>query len=261
MCKVKWIYSYIITEKVGDTAGVEYYDGDILMVVTVVQGEDDQYRVAAIHTEDITDEDAAKNDYFTNTYYSGTLDVTKEVTGNMGDRQKPFEVYVTFTAPEGQNIEAPIYYTDDGNDYEISFVDTDSEEKTFINEKTVTITLKHDETVKFKNIPYGVKYTLGEKDYTGNDENDGYDPAAFVYDGHDKEDENSTTVTGNMTGVTIIMDNIIDNPAEYSKVINNKGTTVDTGISVDSIPYIAILGAVALGGTGFVVSKKRRSED
>ena len=42
-------------------------------------------------------------------------------------------------------------------------------------------------------------------------------------------------------------------------IVNNKGTEVDTGITLDNMPYILILTVVAIGAVGFV-SKKRSSE-
>ncbi|MBO5127241.1 MAG: QVPTGV class sortase B protein-sorting domain-containing protein, partial [Clostridia bacterium] len=73
-----------------------------------------------------------------------------------------------------------------------------------------------------------------------------------------KTEEGTTTVTYTTSGV---VSGVINSATENLGITNNKGAEVDTGISVDSIPYIAMLGVVAIGGTGFIVSKKRRSED
>lgn len=240
------IYTYIIRETAGTTAGVEYFDGDIKLVVTVVQGEDGQLRIAGVHTEQ--NETEEKSDMFANEYYAGSLDVTKTVTGNMGDQTKDFTVKVTFNAPKGKTVGAPITYTDDGVEKSITKDDM------IDNTHTVEITLKHDETVTFKNIPYGVTYSIVENDYTG----EGYDKPAYRYG----EDTYSGFNPAVDTAITVVdLDNVIDTANESAGITNNKGTTVDTGISVDSIPYIAMLGVVAVGGAGVVVSKKRRSED
>ena len=42
-------------------------------------------------------------------------------------------------------------------------------------------------------------------------------------------------------------------------ITNNKGVVVDTGISLDNMPYIMVLALLALGLVGFV-SKKRSME-
>ena len=43
-------------------------------------------------------------------------------------------------------------------------------------------------------------------------------------------------------------------------ITNNKGVEVDTGISLDNMPYIMMLAMAALGTLGFV-SKKRKEEE
>ena len=46
-----------------------------------------------------------------NTYYAGDLSITKQVTGNAGDKDKRFEVTVTFTKPAGTIITSDITYS------------------------------------------------------------------------------------------------------------------------------------------------------
>ena len=154
--------------------------------------------------------------------------MNKQVTGNLGDLDKNFNVTVTFTAPEGETVGAPIYYTDNGVEKAITagWKDTNS----------VTIDLKHDETVTFSNIPEGVTYTVVEDDYTG----DGYDTAAYVFSDEGK-----------------LVNGAIDGENKDSVVItNNKEAKVDTGIALDSMPYIMILAVVA--GAFVLTSFKKR---
>ncbi len=222
------VYTYTFTETAGNTAGVTYRSEEIKLVVTVIQDANGKIRVAAIHTESSGD----KSDEFTNTYSAGSLSVKKIVTGNLGDQTKDFKVTVTFTAPKNGDkfldVNEAITYVEDGETKTIAAKWSDGTAK-------AEITLKHDETVTFTNIPYGVTYTVEEEDYTG----DGY---TATYDFSDTAKN-------------------IDTAKDTVEITNDKNNTVDTGISVDSIPYIAMLGVVAIGGTGFLVSKKRRSED
>lgn len=221
------VYTYTFNETAGNTAGVTYREDAIKLVVTVIE-QNGKTRVAAVHTEE---DGQAKSGSFDNTYSAGSLTVGKTVTGLLGDKQKEFTVKVTFTAPEGKTVNSNITYMD-GN-----------EEKTiaataWVNGvATAEITLKHDESVTFNNIPYGVTYTVVENDYTG--ENGGYDVAAYTYTDEGKIiDSNSDTVT----------------------ITNSKGGTVDAGVIVDSLPYVLML-AVVCAGLFVLVSKKRGARE
>lgn len=232
------IYTYKITEKAQGTAGVTYWGKDIILKVTVVE-QGGKIRVAAVHTEDakaggIYDtskgENSTKNDNFPNTYSAGSLAVTKNVTGNLGDKDKKFEVTVTFKAPEGKTVKEAIKYSEDGKDKTIATSAWKNDEA------EVKIHLADAHTVTFTNIPYDVTYTVVEKDYKTTD---GYDPAVYAFsDDNKKIDSANDTVT----------------------ITNNKGGTVDTGVILDNAPYMLMLAVVA-GGAMMLVIKKRREEE
>ena len=217
------VYSYTIRELPGNSAGVTYYNKDIRLVVTVIE-QNGKVRVAAVHTEA---KDEKKNDNFPNEYFAGGLAVRKVVTGNLGDKEKNFTVEVMFTAPEGKIVKAPIKYVDDGVEKAILMANWSA------GKATATITLKHDETITFTNIPYGVTYEIEEDDYSG----DGY--AAPVY--------------SRETGVISVA-------AEGVEITNNKNADVDTGISLDSIPYIMILGLAVLGISGLFLRRRKNAK-
>lgn len=232
------IYTYKITEKAQGTAGVTYWGKDIILKVTVIE-QGGKIRVAAVHTEDakaggIYDtskgENSTKNDNFPNTYSAGSLAVTKNVTGNLGDKDKKFEVTVTFKAPEGKTVKEAIKYSEDGKDKTIATSAWKNDEA------EVKIHLADAHTVTFTNIPYDVTYTVVEKDYKTTD---GYDPAVYAFsDDNKKIDSANDTVT----------------------ITNNKGGTVDTGVILDNAPYMLMLAVVA-GGAMMLVIKKRREEE
>lgn len=213
------VYTYTFNEIDGGTAGVTYRSDAITLVVTVIE-QNGKVRVAAVHTEG---KDGAKSADFNNEYSAGSLSVTKNVTGIMGDRQKEFTVKVTFNAPSGDTVREAITYVDDA--------DTKTIDADWTGSKEVDITLKHGETVTFTNIPYGVTYDVVESDYTS----DGYDGPSYNFGDANKKID---TISDNVT------------------ITNNKGGTVDTGINMDSMPYILLL-AVAFVGLFVFVSKKR----
>ena len=215
------VYTYTITPTPRTTGGVTYWGRPIKLVVTVIE-QNGKIRVAAVHTEGEGEE---KTDDITYTYSAGSLSVTKNVAGNLGDRSKEFNVRVTFTAPEASVVNSTISYVVDGETETIAPV-WDG------NTASVQIALHHEETVTFTNIPYGVTYNVEEDSY----KNDGYD----------------TTYSDNKTGT-------IGKAADTVTITNTKGTDVDTGIVLDSLPYILLI-AVALVGVVAFTAKKRTTD-
>ncbi len=223
------IYTYTIQPQEGTTAGVAYYTEDIRLVITVIEAADGQRRIAAIHTESGQPGDTEKSNDIEYTYSAGSLDVKKVVTGNLGDRDKEFNVTVTFTAPAGKEVKSVISYTDGT----AKTIETSAwTEKDGSKQAEVTIALKHDETVTFTNIPYDVTYTVTEADYTS----EGYDEENIVYsdDANKKIDSATDTVT----------------------ITNNKGTTVDTGVVLDSLPYVLLIAVAVVGVVAFTAKKR-----
>lgn len=93
------VYEYTLKEVARTTAGVAYHPGTIKLVVTVVNGDNGNLRIAAVHTETGDNE---KSDTITNTYSANTLNVSKTVKGNLGDKSKYFEFKVTLTGEPGK---------------------------------------------------------------------------------------------------------------------------------------------------------------
>lgn len=228
------VYTYKVTEVVPEgttddpkTAGITYSDEELYLVLTILRDENSgKNYVAAMHYESATSED--KQSGFTNEYDTGSLVVGKEIEGNMADMTDKFTFTVTFFAADGEVIK--------NIDTIVTDVATTNRTYTVTEDGYVyTFELGDGETATFTAIPEGVKYTVTEEsgDYTSDN--------GVWQETDDKQ--------------------IGENETEKVIFTNTRTSEVDTGISVDSIPYIAMLGVVALGGTGFIVSKKRRSED
>lgn len=145
-------YEYTLKEVQGNNAGVGYYDAAMKLVVTVINGNNGLERVAAVHTELAPGD--AKSDTFENTYSAGTLTVKKNVTGNLGDKNKEFDFTVTFAAPQGKDWTPAIGLP---------------EGATMVadNPMSYTFKLKHDAMATFGNLPAGVTYTVIEAPVEG----------------------------------------------------------------------------------------------
>lgn len=172
-----------------------------------------------------------KSASYTNAYQTGAVKVSKEVTGNMGDHNKYFEFTITLTGETGKTY---------ATSYPVSGGDTPpTANPTTIAVGTPTnFYLKHDGEITFSNLPYGVTYEVEETDYT----TDGYDAAAYNYSDPDKK-----------------IDSTAVDDTDTVTVTNNKGVAVDTGITLDSLPYILLLGLAVVGLVLFAV--KRRSNE
>lgn len=223
------VYSYEITEKSGSNAGVVYSTDKIVMKVTVVNGENGRFNVQSVS---YTGSAGTKGESFKNVYEAGSLAVKKEVTGNLGDKTKEFAVTVTFTAPENKTVGAPITYMEDGQTKTIAASAWSN------GVATATINLHDQETVTFTNIPYGVTYAVDEGDYTSADKG-GYDAATYRFD-----DNNKTINTAS--------ENVI--------IINNKNGTVDTGVVLDTLPYVMILAVAAVCGMALLLKKRHMAD-
>ena len=112
---------------------------------------------------------------FTNTYEStqpsldtGTLTVTKTVTGNEGDKNKDFTFTVTLKRPEitVDALATPIINATPGTSAAPTPVTETYDGVTFIN-GVATFTLKHNESKTIKGIPADMTYTVTESDKAG----------------------------------------------------------------------------------------------
>lgn len=213
------VYTYPITEATGNTAGMTYDNVAKSLVVTVINNPNGE---GFIRLVTIAGQDGEKVDSFENTFSAGDLVISKEVTGNMGDKERYFKVTVTFA---GNNVRDAISVEGGSNSSNPATVSVGT---------PADFLIKHDETIIFSNIPYGVTYEVVEEDYT----DDGYDTATYV--ASDKEGETSK----------------IDSGEETVVITNNKGIVPEVGVNLDNLPYVLTL-VMALGGLVVFVLRKR----
>lgn len=213
------VYEYTLKEVDGKTAGVTYYDKGIKLVVTVVNDNNGKLRIAAVHTESTGE---AKSDNFPNTYKAGKLDVSKTVTGNLGDKNKYFEFKVTLTGEEGKTYADSYAVSGANNEGNPTSVEVKAGEK-----KEYTFKLKHGDTITIANLPYGVTYTVTET-------------AAEGY---------TTEKTG--------ADGTISAADQIAAFTNTKDGSIDTGVVLNNMPYILVLAVLAAGVAVFIIRKRR----
>lgn len=216
------VYTYIIHEVAGNSAGVTYYGDAILLRVTVIE-QDGKLRIAAVHTEDPESTGEGKKDDFDNLYSAGELEVHKDVEGIMGNKEKYFEFTVQLTGEEGKTYQDSYAITGgsyDANPASIKIKPGETTEATFY--------LKDDDTIHIENLPYGVEYKVSET------------PVADYV----------TTETGT--------EGEVDAAVEQANFTNTKGGTVDAGVVLDSAPYLFTLTGAA--GVGLLLTLRRRHQ-
>ena len=216
------VYTYIIHEVAGNSAGVTYYGDAILLRVTVIE-QDGKLRIAAVHTEDPESTGEGKKDDFDNRYSAGKLEVHKDVEGIMGNKEKYFEFRVQLTGEEGKTYQDSYAITGgsyDANPDSIEIRPGETTEATFY--------LKDDDTIHIENLPYGVEYKVSETPVAG-----------YV-----------TTETGT--------EGEVDAAVEQANFTNTKGGTVDAGVVLDSAPYLFTLTGAA--GVGLLLTLRRRHQ-
>ena len=216
------VYTYIIHEAAGNSAGVTYYGDAILLRVTVIE-QDGKLRIAAVHTEDPESTGEGKKDDFDNLYSAGELEVHKDVEGIMGNKDKYFKFTVQLTGEEGKTYQDSYAITGgsyDANPTSIEIKPGETTEATFY--------LKDDDTIHIENLPYGVEYKVSET------------PVADYV----------TTETGT--------EGEVDAAVEQANFTNTKGGTVDAGVVLDSAPYLFTLTGAA--GVGLLLTLRRRHQ-
>lgn len=216
------VYTYIIHEAAGNSAGVTYYGDAILLRVTVIE-QDGKLRIAAVHTEDPESTGEGKKDDFDNRYSAGELEVHKDVEGIMGNKEKYFKFTVQLTGEEGKTYQDSYAITGgsyDANPTSIEIKPGETTEATFY--------LKDDDTIHIENLPYGVEYKVSET------------PVADYV----------TTETGT--------EGEVDGAVEQANFTNTKGGTVDAGVVLDSAPYLFTLTGAA--GVGLLLTLRRRHQ-
>ena len=216
------VYTYIIHEAAGNSAGVTYYGDAILLRVTVIE-QDGKLRIAAVHTEDPESAGEGKKDDFDNFYSAGELEVHKDVEGIMGNKDKYFEFTVELTGEEGKTYQDSYAITGGSYDANPASIEIKPGETT-----KATFYLKDGDTIHIENLPYGVEYKVSET------------PVADYV----------TTETGT--------EGEVDEAVERASFTNTKGGTVDAGVVLDSAPYLFTLTGAA--GVGLLLTLRRRHQ-
>lgn len=239
-------YYYEFREKAGNTAGVTYAADTCAVRVTVVNDDSGALKIDSVRLYKVNADgslgDKAEN--VTNEYAAGSLSISKTVTGNMGDRNKEFDVTVSFTAPDGTEIHAPIAISTSAG---ITGNPTEAVIDAAKTGATASVKVKDGTTVVFSNIPKGVTYQVKET------QADGYHTPK--YNGTESAGGKSGTITDTAAGTGTV------GMAQSVEIENKRETTIDTGIFLSNLPYVLVLAGIAAAALLFFAGKKRRDRE
>lgn len=227
------VYTYTIKETAGPTAGVDYDTDSVTMKVTVVNGETlGTFKVDSVSFTKNKNKLANDEAAFNNTYTANKLEVSKQVTGNLGDKSKYFDFTITLTGKDNKTAYDENGYTVSGGSY------AKNPTSIKVGEKE-TFKLKHGDTITIENLPKDVTYTVEEHDYTS----DGY-----------------TTTVNNNDGRTL-GNQKVDSATQAAAFTNTKNGKIDTGINLTTLPYILVFaGVIVIAGAAFI-TRRRKYED
>lgn len=249
-------YEWTIKETAGNTAGVTY-SSDEVHVIAVVGYDNVAHALKILNTTSyIKKEDGGtKAKTFENTFKSGSFTVAKDVIGNMANESEEFKISVTLTSTKPIGTSITVAGTEVTPTQWTAVMNDNNE----VSSWTYTSTLNYSElggAKTFSNIPVGVTVTVTEN--TAEDKMNGYTKVG-IYSGEYTVD--GTTVTpvkdeGSVFSSLTVED---DTNTEIT-VVNKKETNVETGIALDSVPYVLIL-AVACIGMALLLTKKRAARE
>ena len=184
---------------------------------------------------------------FTNTYRKNvSLEITKATTGTLADKTKKFNFKITFEKSATEDTLTNFQGT-------ITRKGSAETETVTCQSGSATFTLADGDVLKFENLPAGTKYTVTEVE----GEKDGYTPYVTVTDNGTKGQvikgadgtDLSSSQNGNYAGEN---DNIVEFENKY---VENPAT----GIIMNNLPFILLIGVAVLAFGTLAFVKKRRT--
>lgn len=251
------IYHYVVHEKTPTKDGITQYPGitydeknyDVYVYVFVNEETGESYVddiiVADPEGNKVGDSNDTGSTYdkgvvINNSYATMSLSVKKTVSGNQGEKGRPFNFSIT-VKPGVENSE---------ESYNLVYGNTTVTLNKDNSWTVPNVTLTHDATATIYGLTSDDKYTIKEDNYA----NEGYETTIKIDETGKEEvslafrdnEEERTTGERSMDNSTTV------------KVENRKNVTTPTGIVLSFAPYILL---VALAGVFGVLFLRRRKEE
>lgn len=161
-----------------------------------------------------------------------SVKVAKQVTGNFGDKTREFKFEITFTDANGKALR--LVQTDKAPTYSITSDTTVGGEK-------LTVLMKDKGEITLTNVPIGGTLVVTEIEASGYQTN-------YKIGETESQEGNVARYIVPENGGTITF-------------INHRNVSPDTGVFVDSLPYILIIACVAGAAALFLIRRRKKRED
>lgn len=215
-------YYFNLTETDGDNQNIVYSKDSYQVRVDVVWDDVVAGTLKINDVEVLKDGKKAEAVFNNGKHDAADLTVEKKVSGTAANTEDPFDFTITLDGVTGE--------------YTVVLPDGTT---TTTNNGSWSGKLKHGQSVKIENLPVGAKYTVSEAD-TDYEE-------SYVVDG-------ASSVGGVTTG-----EQTVKQGGDNVTFTNKKGFAADTGITMNTIPYVIAGGVVVAGAATLVISRRRRA--
>lgn len=233
-------YSFTLTEQPGTNQNIVYNADNVsyTVKVSVVWAVDASgapttgTTVSAVRVYDATGTKTADNTAtFNNTDPNGNVTVSKTVKGVLANTTDDFSFSAELKDKNGKVLAGSYNYTK-----------TTADGTTTGTYKSGDIfTLKSGETFEIENLPQGATYTVTETDSKG------YDSTSVTAEDTTTAKAGSGTITNNGESDTVAF-------------VNNKGFVPPaTGITMNTLPFVAVGVVAVAGGAALVISRRRHA--
>ena len=263
-------YTYTISETDPQIPGIKQVRSSLTMIVTVINktGELNQGYGYIVALKDngtkVPANEAFKNSYGDSNLQS--LELSKTIHGSLGNLQDTFTFNVKFSAANG--VDASKYKgvsVTNGTEHIEGLSNTVNDGLLELG-KTYTVTLGHDGSITFGNLPEGVTYEISENTTTLNAENKyvngEYTVSVSDTKGTSRVNETAKTLVAVNEAYTHFgIKGAITTGTNPVAFHNTKEGSPDMGVVLDNAPYIAMLAIVAIGGVALMLNKRRRDEE
>lgn len=241
-------YVYAVKETKESADGVEYSEDTYTLRVYVKNG-DNGLEIRNMTAEKGTSNGTVGNKVsemkFTNTYRKdAALEITKVTTGELADKTKNFDFTITITPSKTEKNST-------------SYKGKIGEKEVTVNANQETIFQLHDgETLRFDSLPAGTRYVVTEQAAT-----DGYTPSVTVVENGKTTvtDKEASSETDGISSADAQATNLVGEDTNKVTFTNTYKEVPLTGIFMNNLPFVIVIGIAVLALGALAILKKQRS--
>ena len=240
-------YVYTVTETQETTEGVEYSTDTYTLRVYVKNSDNGPVirdMTAEKGTSNGTEGNKVSEMKFTNTYRKdASLEITKVTTGELADKTKDFDFTITITPSNTEKNPE-------------SYTGMIGKELVTVKANEATTFQLHDgETLKFDSLPAGTRYVVTEAG-----KEDGYTPSVTVLEnGTNTVKETAASDSEGISSADAQGTNLVGEGTNKVTFTNTYKNVPLTGIFMNNLPFVMVIGIAVLALGALALLKKQRS--